>query len=106
MEQTRKAGMIDVVSFNTLIKAHLQLGDFAKGRALMEGLQPNKVTFNEFINAMIALGRSWDFHEIWGCRRCSLIASGRRTQVLLDVWRGSLGRMALPRPTRPMRCSS
>merc|ERR1719428_59173 len=63
--------MIDVVSFNTLIKAHLQLGHFAKGRALMEqmkreGLQPNKVTFNEFINAMIAKGRSWGFPEIWG----------------------------------------
>ena len=71
MEKTRKASMIDVVSFNTLIKAHLQLGHFAKGRALMEemkkeGLQPNMVTFNEFINDMIAKDRSWDFQEIWG----------------------------------------
>jgi len=71
MEKTRKAGMIDVVSFNTLIKAHLQLGHFTKGRALVEemkkeGLQPNMVTFNEFINAMIAKGRSWGFQEIWG----------------------------------------
>merc|ERR1719282_1588076 len=31
-----------------------------------DGFQPNKVTFNEFINAMIAKGRSWGFQEIWG----------------------------------------
>merc|ERR1719387_2642916 len=70
MVETRQAGMVDVVSFNTLIKAYLQRGQFTKGRALMEemkkeGLQPNKVTFNEFINAMIAKGRAWDFPEVW-----------------------------------------
>ena len=62
--------MFDVVSFSALIKAYLQLGNFAKGRALIEemkkeGCQPNKVTLNEFINAMIAKGRSWGFTEIW-----------------------------------------
>ena len=31
MDQTRQAGMTDVVSFNTLIKAYLQRGQFAKG---------------------------------------------------------------------------
>merc|ERR1719506_2069248 len=56
MEQTRKAGMVDVVSFNTLIKAHLQGGNLDKARSLMEelkkeGLEPNRVTFNEVINA-------------------------------------------------------
>ena len=70
MDQTRQAGMIDVISFSTLMKAYLRLGHFAKGRALIEemkkeGLQPNKVTFNEFINAMLAKGRSWGFKEIW-----------------------------------------
>merc|ERR1719236_312307 len=48
MEQTKKAGMADVVSFNTLIKAHLQNSKFDKARSLMEemkqmGLQPNRV---------------------------------------------------------------
>merc|ERR1719271_342112 len=50
--------MTDVVSYNTLIKPHLQSGNFSKARALMdemkrEGLQPNRVTFNELLNAMV-----------------------------------------------------
>merc|ERR1719191_1323188 len=62
MEQTKNAGMADVVSFNTLIKAHLQSENFEKARSLMEemrkeGLQPNRVTFNELINAMVNKGR-------------------------------------------------
>merc|ERR1719183_786094 len=47
MEQTKKAGMADVVSFNPLMKAHLQNGNFEKARSLMEelkteGLEPNR----------------------------------------------------------------
>ena len=62
--------MVDVVSSNTLIKAYLQLGHFVKGRALVEemkkeGFQPNKVTFNELINATIAKGKAPDFPHIW-----------------------------------------
>merc|ERR1719473_1789278 len=61
MEQTKKAGMADVVSFNTLIKAHLMQSNFDKARSLMEemkreNLQPNRVTFNELINAMVNKG--------------------------------------------------
>jgi len=61
MEQTKKLGMADVVSYNTLIKAHLQTGNFEKARCLMaemtkEKLQPNRVTFNELINAMVSKG--------------------------------------------------
>ena len=33
MVETRQAGMVDAVSFNTLIKTHLRLGRFAKARA-------------------------------------------------------------------------
>merc|ERR1719271_255042 len=52
MVRTKKAGMADVVSFNTLIKAYLQNGSFDKARSLVEelrqeGLEPNRVTFNE-----------------------------------------------------------
>jgi pentatricopeptide repeat protein len=61
MEQTKQAGMADVVSFNTLIKAHLQNKNFDKARALMAelksvGLQPNRVTFNELINCLGSQG--------------------------------------------------
>jgi pentatricopeptide repeat protein len=70
MEQTKKAGMADVVSFNTLIKAHLQSGNFFKARFLMhemkkEGLQPNRVTFNELINAMVSKTGEAQRRQMW-----------------------------------------
>merc|ERR1719389_495959 len=60
--------MADVVSFNTLIKVHLQSNNINKAHELMEemqklGLQPNSVTFNELINAMVAAGRSRE--DVW-----------------------------------------
>merc|ERR1719231_1207308 len=62
--------MIDVVSFNTLIKAHLQLGNFAKAHALIDemkqkGLQPNEVTYNELINAMVTIGGEKSRSDVW-----------------------------------------
>merc|ERR1719174_1076000 len=70
MEQTKKVGMADVVSFNTLIKAHLQNKNFAKARSLMEeikkeGLQPNRVTFNELINALVSKGGGQQRRQMW-----------------------------------------
>merc|ERR1719486_1439519 len=71
MEHTKKAGMADVVSFNTLIKAHLQSGHIEKARRLMEemkqqGLPPNRVTFNELINAMVSSGGERGRKDMWG----------------------------------------
>jgi len=69
MERTKEAKMTDVVSFNTLIKAHLFNNNLDKARGLMEemrlaGLQPNRVTFNELINAAVqqqgARGQIWE----------------------------------------------
>lgn len=72
MERTKAAGMADVVSYNTLIKAHLLGENLSKARVLMDemraaGLQPNRVTFNELVNALVAKkarsgGRS---AEVW-----------------------------------------
>merc|ERR1719162_301969 len=61
MVETQDAGMADVVSFNTLIKMHLHNSDFTKARGLMEdmkkqSLMPNRVTFNELINATVTKG--------------------------------------------------
>merc|ERR1719375_1519878 len=71
MEYAKQDGMTDVVSFNTLIKAHLQLGNFAKVKTLIEemkkeGLQPNEVTYNELINAMIMKGDERSRADVWG----------------------------------------
>jgi len=70
MVQTKEAGMLDAVSFNTLMKAHLVTGNVDKARGVMEemkkaGFQPNRVTFNELLNAMIAPGhRHGDVWEL------------------------------------------
>merc|ERR1719487_738118 len=70
MDRMKKADMTDVVSFNTLIKAHLQNGSFDKVRRLMEmmtseGLKPNQVTFNELLNSIASKvdGRR---KQMWG----------------------------------------
>mmetsp|Transcript_60480 Transcript_60480/g.95285 ORF Transcript_60480/g.95285 Transcript_60480/m.95285 type:complete len:1115 (+) Transcript_60480:168-3512(+) len=70
MVQTKKAGMADVVSFNTLIKAYLQNEKFDKARSMMEemrkeNLQPNRVTFNELINAMVNRGGEARRSDTW-----------------------------------------
>merc|ERR1719421_2283771 len=71
MEYAKQEGMTDVVSFNTLIKAHLQLGNFVKARELFgemkkESLQPNEVTYNELINAMVTKGGERSRTDVWG----------------------------------------
>merc|ERR1719235_883409 len=70
MEQTKKAGLLDVVSFNTLIKAHLRNGNIFKARFLIqtmkkEDIQPNRVTFNELINAMVSKGGGTQRRQMW-----------------------------------------
>jgi pentatricopeptide repeat protein len=61
MTKSKEAGMADVVSYNTLIKAHLLNHNFSKARGLIDemkqaGLQPNRVTYNELINSVIVAG--------------------------------------------------
>lgn len=61
MQQTRKAGMVDAASYNTLIKAQLAMGCFDKARCLLEDMkkediQPNRVTYNELLNAAVVEG--------------------------------------------------
>jgi len=69
MEQARQAGFVDVVSYNILMKAYLLSGDLTKARSIIRqmkehGMQPNRVTFNELINATVLRGGSkkdiWD----------------------------------------------
>merc|ERR550514_467364 len=61
MARTKQAGMADVVSYNTMVKAHLKAGSVMKARGVMEqmktdGVPPNRVTFNEMLNALCASG--------------------------------------------------
>uniref|UniRef100_A0A7S4VAR9 Pentacotripeptide-repeat region of PRORP domain-containing protein n=1 Tax=Alexandrium monilatum TaxID=311494 RepID=A0A7S4VAR9_9DINO len=59
-EEAVAAGMADVVTYNTIIKTHLQAGNLPAARAVIEkmrsaggGCAPNVVTFNELIDATI-----------------------------------------------------
>merc|ERR1719267_18161 len=70
VQRMQKDGMTDVVTYNTLIKVHLQGGNFGKARSLMtemkkKDLQPNRVTFNELINATVSKGGESRRKEMW-----------------------------------------
>jgi len=90
MERTQKAGMMDVVSFNTFIKAHLQIGHFDKARSLMDemrkaGLQPNRVTFNELINAMVNKGGASSRKQMWDVIDEMKAADAKANQVTISI---------------------
>merc|ERR1740117_2320720 len=90
METTKAAGMLDVVSFNTMIKAHLQTGNFDKARSLMgemtkEGLQPNRVTFNELINAMVSKGGDSRRKLMWDIVDEMSLADVKPNQVTISI---------------------
>jgi pentatricopeptide repeat protein len=57
-QEMRSLEMVDVVSYNTLLKAFLKAGQIQKARALLSemsagGVTPNKVTYNEMLNALV-----------------------------------------------------
>jgi len=57
-DQMKQLNFVDVVSYNTILKAHLALGRFQEAHALLNemterGLPANKVTYNEFLNALV-----------------------------------------------------
>jgi pentatricopeptide repeat protein len=90
MEQTKKAGMADVVSFNTLIKAHLQNRNFDKAKSLMEeikkeGLQPNRVTFNELINALVNKGGDLQQKQMWEIVDEMTAAGVKPNQITISI---------------------
>lgn len=78
MEEAQKAGLADVVTYNTMIKAYLQAGDATAAKKTMEamraaGHQPNCVTFNELIDATIRCDpdTAWSFvSEMKDCGLC------------------------------------
>ena len=90
MEQTENVGMMDVVSYNTLIKAHLQTGNFDKARCSMsdmtkEGLQPTCVTCNKLINAMVSKGGDSRRKQRWDIVDEMKIAEVKPNQVTISI---------------------
>lgn len=68
MKTMREVNKVDVVSYNTIIKAQVAADCFQDARALMhqmveEGMKPNHITYNELINGYIRtrkISKVWD----------------------------------------------
>lgn len=97
MRKTKEAGFADVVSYNTLIKAHLHTGHFSKARALITqmrevGLQPNHVTFNELVNGMISKGSEVQRREVWEIVKEMRVCGVKPNQVTCSILLKNLNR--------------
>merc|ERR1719263_1044677 len=57
--EMKELGFVDVVSYNTLLKAYLKIGQIHKARSLLKemaesDIQANQVTYNEMLNALVS----------------------------------------------------
>jgi len=56
----KEQGLVDVVSYNTLLKAYLRNGQIAKARTMLSemsscGIPANQVTYNEMLNSLVGV---------------------------------------------------
>merc|ERR1719238_2434227 len=70
-QEMKDLGLVDVVSYNTLLKAYLKQGHIVKARKLLtemseNNIQANQVTYNEMLNALVTVK---DRHEMWALVR-------------------------------------
>merc|ERR1719253_2545658 len=66
-QEMKDLGLVDVVSYNTLLKAYLTTGQIAKARKMLaemgeNGVKANQVTYNEMLNALVNIK---DRKEMW-----------------------------------------
>merc|ERR1719261_983733 len=69
--EMKELGFVDVVSYNTLLKAYLKIGQIGKARTLLaemaeNNIQANQVTYNEMLNALVT---TKDRKEMWALVR-------------------------------------
>merc|ERR1719267_14322 len=69
--EMKELGFVDVVSYNTLLKAYLKIGQIHKARTLLaemaeNNIQANQVTYNEMLNALVT---TKDRKEMWALVR-------------------------------------
>merc|ERR1719197_14865 len=70
-QEMKDLGLVDVVSYNTLLKAYLKQGQILKARKLLtemaeSDIQANQVTYNEMLNALVT---TKDRKEMWALVR-------------------------------------
>merc|ERR1719326_2151690 len=78
-KEMQDLGLVDVVSYNTLLKAYLKIGQINKARTLLgemseNNIQANQVTYNEMLNALVT---TKDRKEMWALVR-EMSAMGMR----------------------------
>merc|ERR1719395_235796 len=69
--EMKELGFVDVVGYNTLLKAYLKIGQISKARTLLaemseNNIQANQVTYNEMLNALVT---TKDRKEMWALVR-------------------------------------
>merc|ERR1719379_746208 len=70
-KEMKDLGIVDVVSYNTLLKAYLKQGQIVKARKLLgemaeSNIEANQVTYNEMLNALVTVK---DRQEMWALVR-------------------------------------
>uniref|UniRef100_A0A7S1RNM7 Pentacotripeptide-repeat region of PRORP domain-containing protein n=1 Tax=Alexandrium catenella TaxID=2925 RepID=A0A7S1RNM7_ALECA len=92
MAEAVAAGVADVVTYNTIIKKHLQHGHFERARAVIETMRsaggnfaPNSVTFNELIDATIRSNSEGVWMLIDEMRACGLQPTTVTGSILLKA---------------------
>mmetsp|Transcript_23455 Transcript_23455/g.66957 ORF Transcript_23455/g.66957 Transcript_23455/m.66957 type:complete len:1029 (-) Transcript_23455:41-3127(-) len=90
MAEAVAADMADVVTYNTIIKKHLQNGQFERARAVIETMRsaggnfaPNSVTFNELIDATIKTRSEGVWVLLEEMKACGLQPTGITCSILL-----------------------
>lgn len=102
-EEMKTLCYVDVVSYNTLLKAYLSAGRLAEARALVQemdsaGLAANKVTYNELLNAKVAAKDRQGMWEIVNeMQRAGLKVNLITCSILLKSLTPNSGESDLPR---------
>merc|ERR1719299_154984 len=100
--EMKDLGFVDVVSYNTLLKAYLKIGQINKARTLLaemseNNIQANQVTYNEMLNALVTVK---DRQEMWGLVREMNAMGMRPNSVTCSIILKSLTAHSAPEDVR------
>merc|ERR1719262_1679260 len=101
-KEMQDLGLVDVVSYNTLLKAYLKQGQIVKARKLLgemaeNNIQANQVTYNEMLNALVTVK---DRKEMWALVREMNSMGMRPNSVTCSIILKSLTALSAPDDVR------
>merc|ERR1719269_510021 len=100
--EMKELGFVDVVSYNTLLKAYLKIGQIHKARSLLKemsenNIQANQDTYNEMLNALVT---TKDRKEMWALVREMSTIGMRPNSVTCSIILKSLTAHSAPDDVR------